>query len=368
LQYNGNGGSNGNTANSNTNKPTVEVETKFAEGSLAALENQLSELQSKYKNGLITLTPSDYQKKVDELTTAIQNKKIELGLYVPEDKVTKQLQAVEEKNAKLARSQSFSSFDLAVGNNLPQNDRDISYIQSQMDFNDQLLQQLRELQQAYKELGDAGKNGLTAINSEIENVTNKQSQLGEKAKEYTEQDKKLKEQTETWNNVGNAVSKVGGAFSSLGGAFEIPALNIAGIIAQSIANIISAYTQAANSPSVTATGWGWLGFALTGLAEVASVISQIHSLSGFAEGGIIKGNGSAIKDDTLIMAHAGEMVLNQAQQSRLFNMLNGQYSSTNNVSASSGQVEFVLRGADLYGTLKNYGKIQSSVGHHIGIK
>lgn len=236
-----------------------------------------------------------------------------------------------------------------------------------MDFNDQLLQQLRELQDAYKELGDAGKDGLSAISAEIENVTDKQNKLGVKAKEYTDHEKKLKEQTETWNNVGNAVSKVGGAFSSLGGAFEVPELNIAGIIAQSIANIISAYTQAAGSPGVTSTGWGFLGFALTGLAEVASVISQIHSLSGYAEGGLIKGNGSLIKDDTLIMAHTGEMVLNQGQQSRLFNLLNGQY-STNNVSAGSGQVEFVLRGADLYGTLKNYGKIQSSVGRNIGIK
>lgn len=310
LQYNGNGGSVGNYGNSTPNKPSVEVEPKFADGSLADLENQLSELQSKYKNGLITLTPSDYQKKVNELTQAIENKKIELGLFVPEDKVTKQLQAVEEKNAKLARSQSFSSFDIATGANLPQSDRDISYIQSQMDFNDQLLQQLRELQDAYKALGDAGKHGLSAISAEIENVTNKQSQLGAKAKEYTDHDKRLKEQTETWSNIGNAVGKVGGAFSSLGGAFEIPELNIAGIIAQSIANIISAYTQAAGSPAVTSTGWGWLGFALTGLAEVASVISQIHSLSGYAEGGLIKGNGSLIKDDTLIMAHTGEMVLN----------------------------------------------------------
>ena len=57
------------------------------------------------------------------------------------------------------------------------------------------------------------------------------------------------------------------------------------------------------------------------------------------------------------MAHTGEMVLNQGQQSRLFNLLNGQYSSTANNSAGSGQVEFVLRGADLYGSMKNYGKL-----------
>ncbi len=42
------------TSNTHTNKPT------FASGSLSDLENQLSDLQKKYKDGLITLTPSDY--------------------------------------------------------------------------------------------------------------------------------------------------------------------------------------------------------------------------------------------------------------------------------------------------------------------
>ena len=135
-----------------------------------------------------------------------------------------------------------------------------------------------------------------------------------------------------------------------------------------MASIISAYTQAANSPAVTSTGWGWLGFALTGLAEVASVIAQIHSLSGYAEGGVIKGAGSTIHDDTLIYAHTGEMVLNQGQQSRLFNLLNGQYSTNSNNGVSGGSVEFKIRGQELYGVLKNYSKIQSLIGKNTGIK
>lgn len=359
---------NANTVKTDKKTPKVEVKPTFAEGSLADLENQLSTLQSKYKNGLITLTPSDYKQKVDELTTAIEKKKIELGLVVPEQKINEQLKKLTEKNAAISRTQKYSSFDLAVGNNLPQGNRDLNYIQSQMNFNDSLLTQLQELANAYKELGDAGKEGLEKINAEIQSVTANQTELGAKAKQYTDDNKKLEENAAKWQTVSGAVGQVGSAFSNLGSSFSLPALNIAGIIAQSVASIISAYTQAANSPAVTSTGWGWLGFALTGLAEVASVIAQIHSLSGYAEGGVIKGAGSTIHDDTLIYAHTGEMVLNQGQQSRLFNLLNGQYSSNSNNGVSGGSVEFKIRGTELYGVLKNYSKVQSLIGKNTGIK
>ena len=66
------------TGNTHTsNKPT------FAAGSLSDLENQLSDLQKKYKDGLITLTPADYQQKVNDLTKAIESKKIELDIEMP---------------------------------------------------------------------------------------------------------------------------------------------------------------------------------------------------------------------------------------------------------------------------------------------
>ena len=357
----------GNTVKTDKKTPKVEVKPTFAEGSLADLENQLSTLQSKYKNGLITLTPSDYQSKVKELQTAIENKKIELGLVVPEAKINEQLQKLSEKNAAISRSQKYSSFDLAVGNNLPQGNRDLNYIQSQMNFNDTLLTQLQELANAYKELGDAGKEGLEKINSEIEKVTTNQTQLGVKAKQYTDENKRLEENAAKWQTVGDMVNNAGSAFSSLGSSFNIPALNVAGIIAQAIASVIQGYATA-SAQSATLGPWTWAAFSLAGIAQIASVIAQIHSLSGYAEGGIIKGVGSTVKDDTLIMAHTGEMVLNQSQQSRLFNLLNGTYSTNSNNSVGSGQVEFKIRGTELYGVLKNYSKVQSLIGKKTGIK
>ena len=293
----------------NTPKPNKKSNTPtFAAGSLSDLENQLSDLQKKYKDGLITLTPADYQQKVNDLTKAIESKKIELGLYVPEDKIAKQLQSLTEKNDKIARQQTFSSFDVAVGNDKPNSERDLSYIQSQMNFNDSLIKQLQDLQAEYAKLGEKGADAYKLLGEEIESTKAKQTELGESAKTITSENKRIQDNAEQWGKVGSMVGEVGSAFSSLGSSFKSPELNIAGIIAQAIASIISAYTQAAASPTVTSTGWGMLGFAISGLATVASVIAQIHSLSGYAQGGIVSG-GSYVGDSQIIRVNSGEAVL-----------------------------------------------------------
>jgi hypothetical protein len=44
------------------------------------------------------------------------------------------------------------------------------------------------------------------------------------------------------------------------------------------------------------------------------------------------------------------MILNSQQQSHLFNMINNGGAA----GATNGEVQFVIKGSDLYGTLKNY--------------
>ena len=360
---------NAKTVQQTTNKKTGNTHTSnkptFAAGSLSDLENQLSELQKKYKDGLITLTPSDYQKKVNDLTKAIENKKIELGLFVPEDKISKQLEALTEKNGKIARQQSYSTFDVAVGNDKPNSERDLSYIQTQMNFNDSLIKQLQDLQNEYAKLGDKGADAYKLLGEEIESTKAKQTELGESAKTITAENKRIQENAEQWGKVGSMVGEVGSAFSSLGSSFKSPELNIAGIIAQAIASIISAYTQAAASPTVTSTGWGMLGFAISGLATVASVIAQIHSLSGYAQGGIVSG-GSYVGDSQIIRVNSGEAVLTQSDQSRFMRLLDG--GTVANQSQQMQYVGAVVRGADLYLAFSNYAKQQKAVGKNIGIR
>jgi hypothetical protein len=350
-----------NSAVSKTTKSDTSSKPSFAAGSLSDLENQLSTLQSKYKDGLISLTPTDYQQKVETLTKAIEAKKIELGLSLPEDKISKQLQTLNEKNAKIARQQSFSSFDVAVGNDKPNGERDLSYIQQQMNYNDSLIKQLQDLQAEYAKLGEKGADSYDAIGTEIESVKTQQAELAETAKAVTDENKRIEENAEKWQQVSSMVGEVGSAFSSLGSSFKSPELNIAGIIAQAIANILQAYSQASASPAVTGTGWGWLGFAVTGLAQAASVISQIHSLSGYAQGGVVSG-GSYVGDNQIIRVNSGEAVLTQSDQARFMRLLDG--GTVSNSSNTYQAVEFKLRGSDIYGVLKNYTGIQSQAGRN----
>ena len=355
--YQASGGGSGRSGGSHNTKPDKPTAPSFAAGSLGELEHQLSELQSKYKNGLIRLTPAEYQQQLQTLTEAIANKKIELGLVVPEDKVGKQLEALGQKYQSTLVPSQPSSFALAVG----QDDTTdpLANIEQQMNANDALLEQLSELAAAYAALGEAGASGFAEVSQTIANVSEQQAQLTDQAQQYSRQQNKVKKMSQAYDGLSSTVGSLGNAFSSLANSFESPELSIASVIAQAIASIISSYTMAANSPAVTSTGWGWIAFAIAGLAQVAGVIAQIHQLSGYQQGGIV-GGGSYVGDKQLVRANSGEMLLNTSQQSRLFNILNGTY-QVPNTDLSASEIQFRISGRDLVGVLANNNKIQSKV-------
>lgn len=176
---------------------------------------------------------------------------------------------------------------------------------------------------------------------------------------------KIDKANQALKDVGSTVNSVGGAFSAMGQAFELPELDVLGIIAQAVANIMLSYAQAAASPAVTSTGWGWIAFAAAGLAEALAAAASIKSAtSGFASGGII-GGATTIGDYNLARVNKGEMILNGSQQAHLFDIINN---NRLDGAVGGGNVQFVLRGADLYGSMKNYGKVQSKLGKNIGVK
>lgn len=173
-----------------------------------------------------------------------------------------------------------------------------------------------------------------------------------KRKEIEETNKALEKQKSILDLQVSSISSFGSALSDLGNTFDNTGLKAAGIIAQAIANIIKGYSEA-SAQSATLGPWAWAAFSLAGLAQVTSVISQIHSLSGYASGGIIQG-ANTIGDYNLARVNSGEMILNGTQQARLFSLLNSPISG-NNVSASN-QVEFKIKGQDLVGIITNYNK------------
>lgn len=143
----------------------------------------------------------------------------------------------------------------------------------------------------------------------------------------------------------DTIHNLADAFGALGDATGLKGFNVAGIIAEAVANIIKGYSTA-SAESATAGPWAWAAFSAAGLAQVISVISQIHSLSGYATGGIV-GGASYTGDRVLARVNSGEMILNPTQQANLFSMLN--------TGGMGGvEVKFRIDGTTLVGVLNNY--------------
>ena len=160
-----------------------------------------------------------------------------------------------------------------------------------------------------------------------------------------------------WMDAASALGSFGDAMSTLGQVAEDEGIQVAGIVAQAIANIALGYAQATAQAGKLGP-WGWAAFAVAGLAQMMAMISQIKSAtSGYADGGII--GGSSYRGDKLLArVNSGEMVLNKRQQSNLFNAIN----SGNIGGGTVSTVQFKLRGADIYGSMKNYQAIKSKTG------
>jgi hypothetical protein len=75
-----------------------------------------------------------------------------------------------------------------------------------------------------------------------------------------------------YNDVGNAINSMGDALASAGQTFENPELNVAGVIAQGIANLVLGYGQASAQAS-SLTPFGWIAFVAAGLATLMATIA-----------------------------------------------------------------------------------------------
>lgn len=150
-------------------------------------------------------------------------------------------------------------------------------------------------------------------------------------------------------DITSVVAELGSSISGLGQALDAPVLDVAGVMAQAIATMIQAYATAQDIAAKTTGPWGWLAFGAIGLAQLTAIISTVKSLGAFANGGIVGGS-SYSGDRLLARVNSGEMILSSSQQSHLFNMINNGGGGV----ASTGEVQFVIKGSDLYGTLKNY--------------
>lgn len=190
--------------------------------------------------------------------------------------------------------------------------------------------------------------------------------VGAAAEQLSEKIKKIKEAQEATNLLRKELtddamqSSVYGlidAFSALGdvvGGTAGKFISFAAQSAASIAQLLAQNAQLLASAQAAALGGAAKSafqlpfpFNLAMWASLsATVLGIFASLPKFAEGGIVEGLSGG--DRNLARVNAGEMILNGAQQRRLFAMLDGK------TSPSGGNVTFRIEGDALVGALENY--------------
>lgn len=130
--------------------------------------------------------------------------------------------------------------------------------------------------------------------------------------------KEGKNADKAWQQAAGAVQSVGNALNQI----EDPGVKAMGTVMQAIASIALGFAQASAQASSMGP-WAWLAFLAAGMAATATTIATVHSLTGFAEGGIVPGN--SFSGDNLHTAdygiNSGELILNKAQQSTLASQL-----------------------------------------------
>lgn len=174
------------------------------------------------------------------------------------------------------------------------------------------------------QMTDEFKKNMLGIGDAVEDFGGALAQLGEKnvtgeiAGRIAVMNKALEEQQARYNLAGQAAQNFGAALAGL----DDPAAKAAGNVISAISSIALGFAMASSNANTAGTGWGWLAWLAAGTAAMATTISTIHSLTGYAEGGIVGGT-SYSGDNIPIMANAGELVLTKAQQNTLAKNLQG---------------------------------------------
>ena len=152
-----------------------------------------------------------------------------------------------------------------------------------------------------------------------------------------------------FNDIGRSVEQMGNAFSAFGSS------GFGGILS-AVGSGIQAYTQLATSAASAAaaqaaletpTIWGKLGALASFLAAWGNMVTQMKSIGSYAEGGII--DGQNYNDGITARVSSGEMIINEADQKRL-------YDSIHSGSVGGGGGSASITGEQIVIAVNNYGR------------
>lgn len=272
----GNAGGGGNTNTGNT--PVVTEDKKALEGSIDWYEEKINEKQKELNATADKATARALNAEIEGLQRQLYMLKVDVGIEdVPKldvktfaSNLTAQLnEEIETERQKLLDK------PLVINTEVEAKARDYDHISSLFNIDISSFESVR--------------TGLADING-ISDSTAKGMAVA-----------------------GASCEMLGSALQQLGGD---SAAAKAGMMAAAIGQFVLSFAQAM---STCKTWIDWLAFGISGTAQLTSIISTI---SQFATGGIVGGNQTS-GDKVLVRVNSGEMILNAAQQARLFAIANG---------------------------------------------
>lgn len=359
---------------------TVKVEPEIPEGSIAALEKQISELKAKYDLATTSDDRNELLEKIKAAEAELNKMKLDPSSILPEGSMA-QLET-RLKELKLQWSLATTDENRAdIQAQIDQVQEEIDHINGvtievkvqtpRENINEMINKLRREM-----ELADTPELQIK-IGFQIDDLAKQLEQLDESLKTPQERiNDKIEQMKQGFEELGNwcsdacdVMSQALNAFANSNDEAANKTLKTAASIISSIGSAIPkllalvSAEQADAIAGAVASGSKLpfpanLAAIATAVAQVMSALAPIVTLmaqaSSYATGGIIKG-GSYVGDNNIARVNAGEMILNGTQQARLFRILNGSV-GPQQPGSNGGKVEFHISGTELVGVLSNNDK------------
>lgn len=345
--------------------PTKTTPTKttpkevIPQGSLAELEKELSEARKAASNAVGEEAYFQATKTIQAIEDKIENfkfnsyKNADNSPIKNQDLSTLKLPKNGVTGNLMPSKENLEEYGYLLTNilNLPKNN-----------VMDRILPSIKELKEFGKTSSEVIAESQKQIREEIEKTKEALKDLTESMRskyggevvaftnDFAELAKFIEEGGNTTTAAASGLVLLGDALQQIGGNGVIAKT---GAVMAAIGQCILGFAQA-SAQAASLGPWGWLAFVGAGLGTLASMISTIQ---GFSNGGII-GGATTSGDMQLARVNAGEMILNNSQQARLFDLLDGGASM---IGYGNRKVEFKISGQNLVGTLRNYNNKMNKV-------
>ena len=313
--------------------PTKTTPTKttpkevIPQGSLAELENQLSIARKAASNAVGEEAYFQATQTAQAIEDKIENFKFNSYKNADNSPIKNPIKTPTLKLSKYG----------VVGNILPSEKEMKKLGDTLIERLEQIREESYKTQEAFKDLTE---NMRSKYGGNVVAFTN----------DFAELAKFIEEGGNTTTAAASGLVLLGDALQQIGGNGVIAKT---GAVMAAIGQCILGFAQA-SAQAASLGPWGWLAFVGAGLGTLATMISTIQ---GYSNGGII-GGATTSGDMQLARVNAGEMILNNSQQARLFDLLDGGASM---VGYGSRNVEFKISGQNLVGTLRNYNNKMSKI-------